>query len=68
MNLTSIHEDMGLIPCLAQGDPELLWLWHRLSAIALILPLAWDLPYAADVALKYIHTYIHTYIHKYINA
>ena len=33
-------------------DPELLWLWCRLAAIALIGPLAWELPYAAGVALK----------------
>ena len=33
-------------------DPELLWLWHRLSATALIGPLAWELPYAAGAALK----------------
>ena len=29
-----------------------LWLWLRLAAVALIQPLAWELPYAADVALK----------------
>ena len=28
------------------------WLWHRLAAAALIQPLAWELPYAAGVALK----------------
>ena len=27
-------------------------LWHRLGAVAPILPLAWQLTYAADVALK----------------
>ena len=32
--------------------PALLWLWCRLAAIALIRPLAWELPYAAGVALK----------------
>ena len=50
MNLTSIQEDPGL----AQGvkDPSLLWLWHRPAATALIPPLAWEPPYAMDVALK----------------
>ena len=33
-------------------DPELLWLWCRLAAAALIRPLAWEIPYAASVALK----------------
>ena len=27
-------------------------LWHRLEAVALIQPLAWELPYAMDAALK----------------
>ena len=29
-----------------------LWLWCRPAAAALIQPLAWELPYAIDVALK----------------
>ena len=33
------------------SDPALLWLWHRPVAIAPIGPLAWELPYALDVAL-----------------
>ena len=28
------------------------WLWSRLAAVALIRLLAWELPYAAGVALK----------------
>ena len=60
-NLTSINEDVGLIPGLVQwvmglallvscsvgqrrgSDLVLLWLWYRLAAAALILPLAWEL-------------------------
>ena len=34
------------------SDPTLLWLWCRLAFAALIRPLAWELPYAAGVALK----------------
>ena len=34
------------------SDPTLLWLWHRPVATALIRPLAWEPPYAEDVALK----------------
>ena len=34
------------------SDPELLWLGCTPAAIALIRPLAWELPYAEDVALK----------------
>ena len=33
-------------------DPELLWLWWRPAAVALIQPLAWELPYASGMALK----------------
>ena len=34
------------------SDPELLWLWHRPTAVAPIQPLAGKLPYAKGVALK----------------
>ena len=33
-------------------DPALLWLWHKLAAVAPIPSLAWELPYAAGAALK----------------
>ena len=33
-------------------DPVLLWLWYRLAAVAPVQTLAWELPYAAHVALK----------------
>ena len=34
------------------SDLALLWLWHRLAAVALTGPLAWGPPYAKDEALK----------------
>jgi len=33
-------------------DPALLWLWYRPEAVALIQPLALELPYAMDMVLK----------------
>ena len=56
-----------------QLDLALLWLWNRLEVAVLIWPLAWELPYAAGVALKRKNIYIITYyillyihIHHYI--
>ena len=33
-------------------DPESLWLWCRLADAVLIRPVAWESPYATNVALK----------------
>ena len=61
-NPTSIHEDVGSIAAScgighrSGSDPTLLWLWlwlwHRLAAIALLWPQAWELPYVSGMILK----------------
>ena len=55
--LGAVGEGSGIaVSCGVGGrrgwDVTLLWLRCRLAAVALILPLAWELPYVANVALK----------------
>ena len=40
------------VGCGLASDPALLWRWYRPAAAALIQSLAWELPCAADVAIK----------------
>ena len=40
------------VGCRCSLDLVLLWLWYRSAAVALIRPLAWELPYAEGVAIK----------------
>ena len=40
------------VGCKQGSDSELLWLWHRLAAVALIRPLVQEFPHATPVALK----------------
>ena len=36
------------VDCRYSSDPTSLWLWHRLAVVALVQPLAWELPYAVS--------------------
>ena len=40
------------VGCSCGSDLMLLWLLHRLAAIAPVRPVAWEPPYAASAALK----------------
>ena len=40
------------VGCRRGSDPELLWLWYRPGATALIRPLAWKPPCATGAALE----------------
>ena len=40
------------VGCRRGTDLALLWWWCRVAAVALIRPLAWELPYVSDVASK----------------
>ena len=48
---SGVAESCGVC-CRRGSDPGLLWLGRRLVAVAPILSLAWQSPYAARVALK----------------
>ena len=55
-SLASLNDGPGIAVSCGVGhrlslDPVLFWLWCRPTAIALIQPLAWELPYATGVAL-----------------
>ena len=54
INLTSIHEDQDWSLALLSGLGIRCFgeLWYRLAAVAPIIPLAWETPYAMGAALK----------------
>ncbi len=43
----------------SRGAPDLVWLWHRLAAVAPIRPQDREPPYAMSVALKKKKSYLH---------
>ena len=56
-SLASLSEGSGIavscgVGCRRSSDPMLLWLRCRPVATALIGPLAWEPPYAAEAALE----------------
>ena len=40
------------VDCRCVTEPALLWLWRWLAAVAPVVPLAWETPYATGAALK----------------
>ena len=53
----SVNEGSGIAVSCAVGhrhgsDFALLWLWHRLAAVAAIQLLTWELPHVMSAALK----------------
>ena len=50
------------------SEPVSLWLWRRLAAVAPIGPLAWEPPYAADVALEKTDIYIYTVFFRFFSV
>ena len=55
------------------SDLALLWLWRRPAVVALIRPLAWELPCAVGTALKrqtdrHTHTHTHTHTNSMQNS
>ena len=66
-NPTRNHGVAGSIPRIAQcvKDPVLLWLWCRSAAVALIQPIAWELPCAVGVNLTRKKITIMSFVHRW---